>query len=432
VVAAVGSLRTRSLPPTVRDLVIVLGCSWLVRAAVIATWPRSAHSDDLNSWIRVAHELNSGANPYVTTTIVKWPPFAIVVVWLIDHAARGVGVSFFTAMRLALIGAESAVVVVLYLLLTRFAPARTVRWLLIVGISLNPMAILFVCQHENIDVFVGLFVALALWALVVYDRTNDVVPWLAGCLALGLGVFTKTIPLVLAPLLAPGFRAASKLGRTLGVALFLGPVVLGLSVVFVLAPRAVFDNVFRYRSISGYFGVTGLLRIAHLDGLSGAYDRLFTVVLLVGVCVLFRLVWRRGLGANATVLLAGLLLAAIPALGPGYGPQYAYWYIPPLLATYPLLDDAWRRILLGFYVVAAATYVVEYAFLRALGSFLVAFYNHWLFVQKVSERLSTPGATTVLRIPLFIAFLVLLVAGFRRLRALRPPAAATRSPPTAE
>jgi len=178
-------------------MLVVLGCSWLVRAAVIATWPRSAHSDDLDSWITVAHQLNSGANPYVTTTIVKWPPFAIVVVWLIDHAARGFGVSFFMAMRVALIGAESAIVVVLYVLLTRFAPARTVRWLLIVGISLNPMAILFVCQHENIDVFVGLFVALALWALVVYDRTNDVVPWLAGCLALGLGAFTKTVPLVL-------------------------------------------------------------------------------------------------------------------------------------------------------------------------------------------------------------------------------------------
>jgi hypothetical protein len=390
---------------------------------VIATWPRSAHSDDLDSWIRVAHELNQGANPYVTTTIVKWPPFAIVVVWLIDHAARALDVSFFTAMRVTLIAAESAVAVVLYLLLTRFAPARTVCRLLIVGISLNPMAILFVCQHENIDVFVGLFVALALWALVVYDRTNDPVAWLAGCLALGLGAFTKTIPLVLAPLLAPGFRAASKLGRTLGAALFLGPIALGLSIVYVLAPKAVADNVFRYRSISGYFGVTGLLRIAHLDRVGSAYDRIFTVLLIACVVVLFRVAWTRGLGASATVLLAGLLLAAIPALGPGYGPQYAYWYIPPLLATYPLLDDAWRKLLMGFYVIAAATYVIEYAFVGALGRFLVAFFDESSFLANVSRRISTPGAQTLVRTPLFIAFLVLLIAGFRRLLA---------SPPTEE
>jgi hypothetical protein len=423
---------TRFLPPAAADLFLVLGCSWLVRAVVIATWPRSAHSDDLDSWIKVAHELRSGANPYVTTTIVKWPPFALVVVWLIDHSARALDISFFTAMRVALIGAESAIVVVLYLLLTRFSPRRAVRRLLIVGISLNPMAILFVCQHENIDVFVGLFVALALWALVVYAGTNDVVPWLAGCLALGLGAFTKTIPLVLAPLLAPGFRAASRLGRTLGAALFLGPIVLGLSVVFVLAPRAVFDNVFRYRSISGYFGVTGLLRIAHLDGVGRAYDRLFILVLIAAVVALFRAAWSRGLAASTTVLLAGVLLAAIPALGPGYGPQYAYWYIPPLLATYPLLDDAWRRVLVGFYAVAAATYVVEYAFLRALGRFLVAFFDGSSFLHKVSDRVSTPGAQTLLRVPLFVAFLVLLAAGFRRLRELGSPAAPSRSTPAAE
>jgi hypothetical protein len=407
-------------------MLIVLGCSWLVRAVVIATWPPSAHSDDLDSWIKVAHELNSGANPYVTTTIVKWPPFAIVVVWLIDHVARGLGVSFFTAMRVALIGTESTIVVVLYCMLSRFAPARTVRWLLIVGISLNPMAILFVCQHENIDVFVGLFVALALWALVVYDRTNDPVAWLAGCLALGLGAFTKTIPLVLVPLLAPGFRAASKLGRTLGAALFLGPIVLGLSIVFVLAPHAVIDNVLHYRSIRGYFGVTGLLRIAHLSSLGGAYDRLFTVVLIACVCVLFRWAWRDGLKSSITVLLAALLLTAIPALGPGYGPQYGYWYIPPLLASYVLLSDSWRRTLLGFYIVAAATYVVEYAFVDALGHFLVSFFGDSTFVQTLGVRLSTPAAQTLVRTPLFIAFIVLLVTGSRRLSSLGFSTALTR------
>ena len=39
--------------------------------------------------------------------------------------------------------------------------------------------------------------------------------WLAGALALGLGVFVKTVPLALMPLLAPGMRRASKLGRWL-------------------------------------------------------------------------------------------------------------------------------------------------------------------------------------------------------------------------
>ena len=407
----------RRLPPAARDLLVVLVPAWLVRVAVIVTWPRSAHSDDLDSWIKVAQQLRQGANPYVTTTIVKWPPFAIVVVWTIDHVARAIDASFFTVMRATLIGAESAIVIVLYLMLTHFAPRREVRRLLIVGISLNPMAILFVCQHENIDVFVALFVALALWALVEYDRSGESVPWLAACLALGLGAFTKTIPLVLAPLIAPGLRAASKLGRVLGSALFLGPIALGLSVVYVLAPKAVGDNVFHYRSIGGYFGVTGLLRLAGHDNLGSVYDRAFTIVLGAVVAALVVFAWRRGLSMRMTVLLAALLMAALPALGPGYGPQYAYWYIPPLIATYVLFDGTWRWILIGFLAVAAATYVVEYAFVDALGRFLVAFFDESTLMQRISGRLSTPGAQTILRLPLFIAFLVVLTAGGQRFRA---------------
>jgi hypothetical protein len=119
------------------------------------------------------------------------------------------------------------------------------------------------------------------------------------------------------------------------------------------------------------------------------------------------------------VLLATLLLLAIPALGPGYGPQYAYWYIPAAIVSYPLLDGAWRRALVAFYAVAAVTYVVEYALLRALGRLLVAFFDGSASLLRLSDRLSTPGAVTVLRVPLFVAFLVLLVVGARRLWAFR-------------
>ncbi len=122
------------------------------------------------------------------------------------------------------------------------------------------------------------------------------------------------------------------------------------------------------------------------------------------------------------MLLAGLMLAAIPALGPGYGPQYAYWYVPPLLASYVLLDDGWRRILLAFYAVAAVTYVVEYALLIALGRFLVAFFRGSASSSGRASGSRRPARETLLRVPLFIAFLVLLVAGVRRLRLLIAPA----------
>ena len=105
--------------------------------------------------------------------------------------------------------------------------------------------IILVCQHGNSDVNVGLFVSLACAALIVYERSRDVLVWLVGCLLLGLGVLAKTTPLVLAPVLAPGARLAPRTGRALGVALFLIPVVIGLSVIVALVPDAVYTHVIR-------------------------------------------------------------------------------------------------------------------------------------------------------------------------------------------
>ena len=410
----VGSWRTRSLSPVVRDLLIVLGSAWAVRAVAIAVWPASAHSADLDSWKQVAYQLRQGTNPYATTAILKWPPFALVLVWFIDHVAVWLGVSFFAVMRATLVVAEGAVAVVLYFLMTRFAPRREVRRILLVGICFNPIAILFSVQHENIDVFVGLCVVLCLWALVSAERTRDAAGWLAGSLALGLGVFVKTVPLALMPLLAAGMRTASKLGRTLALALFFGPVVLSLAVVVVFGPHAVLDNVLGYRSFSGFFGITGLLDLAHLEGVTRVYDRVFTVVLVAGLVVLFRVLWNRGLDAKRTILLAGLVLAAIPAVGPGYAPQYAYWFMPALIASYPLFDDGWRRILLVCYAVAAVTFVVDYGLDVGLGHFFNGFFGDTGFLHRLGERISTPGAETVVRLPLFAAFLVVLTAGCRR------------------
>ena len=412
--ASAAAIRSRLLTRTAIDILVLLGSAWVVRAVAIAVWPASAHSADLNSWEQVAFQLRQGANPYATTEILKWPPFALVLVWAIDHTAVWLGVSFFAVMRATLVAAEGAVAVVLYFLMTRFAPAREVRRILLVGICFNPIAILFSVQHENIDVFVALFVMLGLWALVSAERGRDAAGWLAGSLAFGLGVFVKTIPLALLPLLAPGMRTASKLGRTLALALFFGPAVLSLAVVVVFGPHAVLDNVLGYRSFTGFFGITGLLDLAHLHGLTRLYSRVFTVVLIVGLPVLFRVLWSRGLDAKRTILLAGLVLAAIPGVGPGYAPQYAYWFVPPLVASYPLFDDRWRRILLVCYAVAAVTFVVDYGLVEGLGHFVNGFFGDTGFLHRLSKGISTPGAQTLERLPLFAAFLVVLVAGCRR------------------
>ena len=209
-----------------------------------------ADSGDVNNWLLALATRAEGRNPY-ETGVLNWPPLWLEVIVVLDRVADYLDVSFLSVLRVYLVLVESATVVTLYLTLVYVgAPRDAIRRALLVGIALNPVMIILVCQHGNSDVNVGLFVSLACAALIVHERSRT--SW-SGCRPppAGPGVLAKTTPLVLAPVLAPGARLASRTGRALGAALFLLPVVIGLSVIAALVPDAVYTYVIQYRSAPG-------------------------------------------------------------------------------------------------------------------------------------------------------------------------------------
>ncbi len=405
----------------------MLATSLLARAAFVLV-VGDARSSDVGHWLGALEYQDEGRNPY-ESGVLNWPPLWLVVIVTLEYAANVVDVSFLSALRLYLVLVESALVVTLYLTLVRTGAERSsVRRALLVGIALNPVAILLVCQHGNSDVQVGLLVTLAVAALLAHGRSRDVVLWLTGCLLLGVGVLAKTVPLVLAPVLASGARLTTTAGKVLGAALFLGPAALGVGVILALAPQAVLEHVIRYRSTRGFFGVSGFLDEHFFDDLSGelgeltgidarsTYGTVFTLGVVALVVWLGWRLWREApLPPERLFLLVAVVLMAVVALGPGYGPQYAYWFLPALLATYVLLDDRWRRLLLVGYVVAALTYAVEYAFVPWLGAYASAVDGNAGWVADVSEYLDTPQRLTLFRLPLFAVYLVVVAAGLGRL-----------------
>jgi hypothetical protein len=409
-----------SLRPGLRDLAIVLATSWIARALFVAI-VGDAHSVDVEHWEGALRYQDEGRNPY-ESGVLNWPPLWLVVIVALDYAANLVDVSFLSALRLYLVLVESALVVALYLTLVREGVRRdAVRRALLVGIALNPIAILLVCQHGNSDVQIGLLVTLAVAALLAHGRSRDVVLWLVGCLLLGLGVLAKTVPLVLAPVLAPGARLASSAGNVLGATLLLGPAALGVGVILALTPQAVLDHVIGYRSTRGFFGISALVDEYFLGELTdldfrSLYRTVFTLAVVALVVWLGRRLWSEApLDAQRLFLLVSVILLTIVAFGPGYGSQYAYWFLPALVATYVLLDDGWRRLLLGGYVVAAVTYVVEYAFVPWLGSYASEIAPEASWIGDVSEHLDDPRRLTLYRLPLFAVYLVVLAAGSARL-----------------
>jgi hypothetical protein len=399
-----------------RDLAVVLGASWLARIAFVVA-VGDAHSMDVEHWQGALGAQDRGENPY-QTGVLNWPPFWLQVIVALDYTSHVLDLSFLTVLRVYLVLVESALVVTLYLTLVGVGAARApVRRALLVGIALNPVAILLVCQHGNSDVQVGLLVTLAVAALIAHERTRDVVYWLGACLLLGLGVLAKTAPLVLAPVLAPGARLASRAGRGLGVALFLGPAVLGLSVIAALVPIAVWDHVIGYRSIGHFFGIPGILTdLVVID--TSWYSTAFTVCVVAGVAAMCAwLVRQPPPPAPVLFLLVAVTFMVVVALGPGYGAHYAYWFLPALVATYVLLDDTWRRLLLVAYVVAGVTYAIEYAFVSFLGAYAVAVFGADDWIVELAEKLEDPGTLVAFRLPLFVVYLVVIAVGIRRLAA---------------
>ncbi len=455
----------------------MLAISWLARAAFIALIG-DTHSLDVSYWEGALAARAEGKNPY-ETGVLNWPPLWLEIIVVLNATANRVDVSFLALLRLYLVLVESAIVVALYVTLVAVGAARAaVRRALLVGIALNPIMIILVCQHGNSDVNVGLFVTLACAALIAHERSRDVVFWLVGCLLLGMGVLAKTTPLILAPVLTPGARLASRTARGLGIALLLLPATLGLSVLLALTPRAILDNVIEYRPRPGNFGFAGVLQgvtiaddryrlgailglcvvalllwlwpgpardsawprtrlylaaltilMALVLGLVEAVDRLttldvrsrydtaFALALVALVIVLgYRLWGGPPLDPARLFLLVAMSFMVVVAFGTGYGAHYAPWFLPSLIATYVLLDDRWRTLLLVAYGIAAVTYAVEYAFIPFLGSYASAALGspHW--VAQFGEWLDQPNRWGIMRLPLFAAYLVVIAAGVARLR----------------
>lgn len=417
-----------------QGLATVLISSWLGRAVWIHAFPQ-AYSTDAVSWGVVVHQLQLGHNPYVTTNLLGWGPLWMMVLYVVHQVAGAVGISFLLALKLLLIAIESALIVMIYNCLYRLTgDARTARLTVLFGVSLNPMAVLMVCQHCNFDVLVALLMFWGALEVISYSRARDTTTLLTGSFAFGIGALAKTVPIALAPLLVFGLRGESRRAQVLAAVLLLGPLGLGLLVLFVLAPSAVVHHVLLYHSTSDVYGVSGLLAVLGLSNLSLTWVHAGTFLMLGWLVFGATYLRRRSFDAPRTLLLAGLVMLAIPTFGPGYATQYVYWWMPFLVATYPLFDRTWRRLLWALYVVATCTYLVEYATEQTYGAFLDRTYLETRSLVEFGVKLQTPGWQSVLRAPLFAVSVIVVYAGIRRLRAPLATAPSGRGPqaPTGE
>jgi len=406
-----------------RDMTIVVVTGLVVRAIVLAVLPAEATSYDLRAWVGVAHLLEQGQNPYNSPQHwLSWPPAWMQIVFGLDHLARTLDLPLAIVIRIFLILADALGALLAGRLIQRLA-SLSVLGPLLIGWSLNPIAILLVCQHGNFDGLVAICILLMLLALVDFLDDADPVAWLAACGWLGIGVVVKTIPVALAPLLVTG-RRLSRRALALGGALVAGPALYGLSILYALGPERLRSHVLGYRSMPGWFGITGLLVLAGRSDWIPAYRTLFALAFASGMGWL-ALRASRGLTPRAGVFAAAATLTAIPALGPGYGAQYIAWSLLLLPAIWVIGDRRTRAVLLVFGAIAVLTDLVDYGLMSSHGAFLLHA-SPTPALARISERLATMKWSTLERLPLFGAYLLLLAALARATRDELAPARSLR------
>ncbi|MFI5282728.1 MAG: glycosyltransferase 87 family protein [Candidatus Dormibacterales bacterium] len=370
-----------------------------IRLGFAALLPSRYYSIDIHIWESVTKVLLAGGNPYATTSLLYYPPFWMQILWVLGKLSIRTHITLAHLIQLFLIGIDVLIVVIAYMFMKALGAGRSAFWIALVGIALNPISIFMSVEHGNFDSMLGLFALAAVFAIVVWNRKGVPSTWLLACMSIGLGILAKTVPLILAPMLLVRWRETDWASRVVGLALVVGPALVGVSVLYVLSPQPVAAEIFHYRSAAGYFGISGLLNLAGGLQATTRYSQVYPLLALTVVVIAALAIARaRVLSEQAIVLGSLLLLMWVPPLGSGYGAQYIGWFLPLAVVLFAMSTGALRISLAIFGAAALVTYSFEYAFVP-------------LQDAATRDMFSPQSAQTLFRLPLFFAYLGVLVVG---------------------
>jgi len=395
--------RELSHPPSrrsdVTNLLILGAVTAGARLAYAAVLPARLYSTDIHIWETVSSILQRGENPYATTPLLYYPPFWMQTLYFLGRLSVHTHVSLAHWIQAFLTGVDVCIVVLTYAFLRYLGLGARAFWIALIGIALNPISILMAIQHGNFDAMVGLFALGAVFGLVAWSRGAPASSLLLACLSLGLGILAKTVPLILTPLLLVRWREADWGTRIVGLALVVLPTAVGFSVLYALAPHQVAADILQYRSAAGYFGVSGLLSYVGGAPLTTRYGEVYVLLALAVVLGSAILIARPRRVEPGTIVLASvLLLMWIPAFGSGYGAQYIGWFLPLTVVLFATSAGPLRASVAAFGVVALLTYLFEYAYIPN--------------TDPATHAALAPGtASTLYRLPLFLAYVLVIAVG---------------------
>jgi hypothetical protein len=388
-----------------RAILLALIALIISRVLFIYLMP-ATYSKDLCAWLTVIEILHHGGNPYQEARVLNYPPFWLQVLFLIGRVSEWLGISVTLLIQSLLVFVEGVIIIFTYLLMLRLnVKSKHIATTLLI-LAVNPISILLNCQHCNFDVFVGLWILLFTLSLISFYDNKSPVSWLLACFLLGIGIFTKTIPFVLVPILFIGIQGQKKSITLFGLVLMIFPVFIGIGIIYSLAPAGVSANVLGYRSMSGWYGISGILNLIHQIEWIDSYAAFspFLIILFL-IFVTYRVRKLEKLSPDQLIMLILTLLVFLPTFGPGYSPPYILWYLPLMSIYYFLANARMQKILVVGFVILNITYIVEYATFNSHGSFIQFFFPSES-MAKICELLGKSKSQSLIRLPMFSFYLV--------------------------
>jgi hypothetical protein len=322
------------------DARVVLGLAGLAVLVRVVLAALFYGTSDVMAWELLGQLLLNGENFY-STELHNWPPlwiYLLAALWRL-HAASGL--PFFFLVKLLPIGADACIAVLLYRLGLRCGWGERAAILAGLGYALNPVSVLISGYHGQFD---SLMLAPAFLAWYGWEFWTGRRRLLGSGLALGLGVWFKTVPLLLLPLFLP--RLATWRERFLYAGLAVGPAALATLPYLLLWPHDVIDNFVRYSSWFGQWGYPVLwmllefvqlgrvpwpvpdpdflsppLRLMHDHG---------SWLLVAAMAATWWYTYRRRVGLLRSILASFAVLYFVSS---AFGLQYLLWIIPFGLAA---------------------------------------------------------------------------------------------------
>ena len=286
------------------------------------------------AWELLGQLLLNGENFY-GSMLHNWPPLWIYLLaglWLV-HSATLVPFSFL--VKLPPICADACLAALLYRAGLRRGCGRGAAIALGLAYALSPISVLITGYHGQFD---SLMLAPAFLAWYGWEFWSGRRRLVGSALSLGLGIWFKTVPLLLLPVLLP--RLAGWRQRVVYGALAVGPAVLATLPYFLLWPAEVMDNFVRYSSWFGQWGypvVWMVVELVHFNSMPWPVpDPQFVSptlrlmlefgrwVLLVALAATWWYSYRRLDVLQAILATFAVLYFATV----GFGLQYLLWIVP--------------------------------------------------------------------------------------------------------